>query len=115
MFVRSTHVLRWLLPVIAAFALVASSVSAWAAAGVIGDTSCCCPAPERCDCDDHDDDAPVLKRCSTDATLVTPAITPAIPPARIDASPVISVTAASHAPPRALPASPTYEPETPPF
>lgn len=107
--------LRWLLLVFTALALVSSSVTTWAAAGVIGDASCCCPVPDRCNCDDHDDDGPVLKRCSTDARLVTPTVAPAIAPATIDVITVAVVAPARYAPAPALPASPSYEPETPPF
>jgi hypothetical protein len=74
---------RWLLPVIAVLALLVSSVTAFAASGVVGDTECCCPHPDICKCHDHDDDhhrEPVMKKCGGVAKLVAPQVLPAIVP-----------------------------------
>jgi hypothetical protein len=75
--------LRWLLTVVAALAVLTGSVTAYAAAGLFGDSVCCCPDPDACKCHDHDvtpDDAPKLKRCSGDAQLVTPHVSAAVVP-----------------------------------
>lgn len=66
---------RWLLPVVAALAVLAGSVTAFAAAGVIAESACCCPDPDTCKCHDHDKDShpePELKRCAGTAKLVAP-------------------------------------------
>ena len=109
--------LRWLLPVIAAIALVGSSVTAWAAAGVIGDASCCCPVKAKCKCHDHDgkDVEAKLKRCGGEAKLVTPVIHNAIPcvePEIVSEPRIVEIAQASeeHAPDDV-----TREPEKPPF
>jgi len=73
--------LRWLLPVVAVLAFLASSVTAFAASGILGDTACCCPDPDTCKCHDHDgkpDPAAKMKRCGGDARLVTAQLTPAL-------------------------------------
>jgi hypothetical protein len=61
--------------------MLASSVTAFASAGIVGDTKCCCPDAKTCKCHDHDG-APrpdsEMKRCSTDAELVTVELTAAI-------------------------------------
>ena len=68
---------RWLLPLIAVLALCGRTVTAFAAAGWVGKTACCCPNPETCKCHEHDHDGKsrphdTLKRCGGDATLVSP-------------------------------------------
>lgn len=81
---RGVVLSRWLLPVVAALAVLTGSVTAYAAAGVIGEVTCCCPDPDACKCHDHDaapDDAPTLKRCSGDASFVTPHVSEAVLPA----------------------------------
>ncbi len=73
--------LRWLLPIIAVMTLLGSSVTAWAAAGFVGEASCCCPDKTKCKCHDHDGDrdaSPTLKRCAGEATWVAPAVAPAV-------------------------------------
>lgn len=67
---------RWLLPIVAALSVLCSAVTGIAAAGSVGEVSCCCPSPERCKCHDHDG-APkpsTLRRCSGELTLVAPAM-----------------------------------------
>jgi hypothetical protein len=111
-------VLRWLLPVIAAIALVGSSLTAWAASGIIGDTECCCPVKAKCKCHDHDgkgNPAPTLKRCGGQAKLVTPIAVPAIaaaPPVLVIQQQVSLVTTITS---EVIPDDRTLEPETPPF
>ena len=109
--------LRWLLPVIAAIALVGSSITAWAAAGMIGDPTCCCPVKAKCKCHDHDGKPapPTLKRCGGEAKLVAPAVTIAIAAAEVALAiePRESIVPTIAAPP--LPPSPSYAPEKPPF
>ena len=75
--------LRWLLPVIAALSVLTGSVTAYAAAGMIGESVCCCPDPDTCKCHDHDGQpapAPELKRCSGEAKSVAPHLVPTIVP-----------------------------------
>jgi len=70
-------VTRWLLPLLAVFALLGNAVTSYAAAGMFGESSCCCPKPEHCKCHDHDG-KPVsnaeLKRCGGEAKLVPLAV-----------------------------------------
>ena len=66
---------RWLLPLIAMLALCGRAVTAFAAAGWVGNTACCCPDPRTCKCHDHDRGrrpGAELKRCGGDAKLVAP-------------------------------------------
>jgi len=111
-------VLRWLLPIIAAIAVLGSSVMSWAGAGVTGDAACCCPVKAKCKCHDHDkqkDGPPVLKQCSSKGKLVAPVIVPAVPaeaPELVVERPRVAVS------PLLCPSVPedrSYEPETPPF
>ena len=69
--------LRWLLPLVAVFALLGNAVSAFAAAGIVGKSECCCPDPETCKCHDHDNKPQPnseLKRCGGEAQMVTPTL-----------------------------------------
>jgi hypothetical protein len=79
-------VLRLLLSLAAALALLVQPVATWAAAGVQGDVSCCCPDPDRCDCHDHKGqhthDGPRMKRCGNGPVkLIAPVVLIATPPA----------------------------------
>jgi hypothetical protein len=110
-------VLRWLVPIVTALAIIGQSVTAWAAAGTFGASECCCPDPDTCKCLDHGDspDHAELRRCSGDAQLVAPAPLVAIPP--VAPAPACDVRIARAAPPplpapRADRAEP---PEPPPF
>jgi hypothetical protein len=63
--------------------LLGSSVSAWAAAGVSGDVTCCCPVKTKCHCHDHDgqpDHTAKLKRCGGEATFTPVDVVPAVVP-----------------------------------
>ena len=74
---------RWLLPIIAAFAVLLGSVTAYAASGLVGETECCCPDPEVCKCHEHDgDERPddVMKKCGGEAERVAPQVIPAVVP-----------------------------------
>ena len=118
LFVRSAVVLRWLLPLLAVVTLLGSSVTAWAAAGFVGDASCCCPDPKTCKCHDHDgkpEHAPTLKRCAGDAVWVAPAVTPAVEAAAVPSETDVAVAVVATDTCEAMPESPTSEPETPPF
>lgn len=78
---RGVVLLRWLLPVVAALAVLTGSVTAYAAAGILAELVCCCPDPDACKCHDHDvepDAAPKLKRCSGEATHVAPHLSEAV-------------------------------------
>jgi hypothetical protein len=68
--------LRWLLPIVAVCALLGNAVTAFAAAGLFGESKCCCPNPKTCKCHDHDKPRPDdhMRRCSGDAVKVAPAI-----------------------------------------
>lgn len=110
---------RLLLPIVAALALLVQPVATWAAAGVERDVACCCPDPDTCECHDHDGKGPVsptMRRCdSGQVTLVPPVVLVAEVPA---AAPVVEV-----ARPVRVPADEpvlsfedrTIPPEKPPF
>lgn len=112
-------VVRLLLPLVAALALLVQPVAAWAAAGIERDVACCCPDPETCECHDHDGKgpaSPTMRRCdSGKVTLVSPVLLVADLPA---AAPVVDV-----ARPVTVPAQEpelsfedrTIPPEKPPF
>jgi hypothetical protein len=111
-------VLRWLLPLFAVLTLLGSSLTAWAAAGFVGETSCCCPDKAKCKCHEHDgkgDAAPTLKRCSGEASWVAPEVTAAVEPlapppvAGVQTAPVATVIV------DVIPDAVTIEIETPPF
>lgn len=109
--------LRWLLPVVAALALMGQAVAAWAAAGVTGEAACCCPSPERCKCPDHDS-APrqaQLKRCDGAGEQVAPAVLAAVLPAPPAAWVAPAVTRVAPAVPAAFPEAVAAPPEKPPF
>jgi len=103
--------------VIAMLAFVGSSVSAWAAAGVIGEPTCCCPVKTACKCHDHDDgpSVPTLKKCGGEAKLVAPAFVHAAIPDPIAVVTEATVATVIPLTPDGVPDAPTYEPETPPF
>ena len=75
---------RWLFAVITVLALCVRGVTAFAAAGWVGDTSCCCPSPAVCKCHDHEGkphpDA-TMKRCGGEAHQVAPDLVVATAPA----------------------------------
>lgn len=110
--------LRWLLPIVAMLALLGQAVTAYAAAGVVGDASCCCPVKAKCKCHDHDgkpDSAPTLKRCAGDAKLVAPAIAHALAAIDLVVLDEPRVIASPIATPTPLPDDVSREPEKPPF
>jgi hypothetical protein len=109
---------RWLLPFLTVFALIGQAVTAYAAAGVIGEASCCCPVKAKCKCHDHDgksDSSPALNRCAGEAKLVAPAVASAVPVAVVELASEPHVTAAPFA--ATLPSldDVSREPEKPPF
>jgi hypothetical protein len=111
-------VLRWLIPLVAALALVGQSVAAWAAAGTFGAAHCCCPEPQRCKCHDHGDprNHAELRRCSGEAERVAPApLVAAPPPPPVAAGEPVLAAIAPPPPPPALPARQPEPPESPPF
>jgi hypothetical protein len=71
---------RRLLPLLAAIAVVFSSIASFAAAGPTGEIACCCPVPDECKCHDHDTGPapPTMKRCPGDVELVAPLLAAAI-------------------------------------
>jgi hypothetical protein len=78
---------RWLLPILAVLSLLGSSVTSWAAAGLIGDTDCCCPVKAKCKCHDHGKQPSTeakIKRCGDIVKLVAPlqivALAPTVAP-----------------------------------
>lgn len=109
-------VLRWLLPLVAVFALLGNAVSAFAAAGTFGDSKCCCPSPRVCKCHDHDhpkhDDQ--MKRCSGDAEKVAPLLHAIVIPPVLETIAVMAEQALEYV---TIVAADQYatEPEKPPF
>ena len=109
-------VLRWLLPIVAGFALLGNAVSAFAAAGTFGDSKCCCPSPRVCKCHDHDhpkhDDQ--MKRCSGDAEKVAPLLHAIVIPPVLETIAVMAEQALEYV---TIVAADQYatEPEKPPF
>jgi len=66
--------LRWLVPIVAVFALLGNAAAAFGAAGTFAWSTCCCPDPTICKChrDGPQEPGPVLKRCAGDTVKVTP-------------------------------------------
>ncbi len=109
---------RWLLPLVAVLALCGRTVTAFASAGWVGNTACCCPNPATCKCHDHQGkhgSNDVLKRCGGDAKLVAPEQAGIMVPAPV---PVITasvlVMVVELAPPSLVSAIPV-PPEPPPI
>lgn len=75
---------RVLLPLLAVVALLMQAPLALASAGLVGDTSCCCPDPDKCECHDHDGRAQhdaEMKRCGGGPVkVVAPILLAAVPP-----------------------------------
>lgn len=65
---------RWLLPIVALFALLGNAGSAFAAAGTYKLTSCCCPDPDHCECGDRGPHKANerMNRCGGESVKVTP-------------------------------------------
>ena len=110
--------LRWLLPLIAALAVLGSAVTTWAAAGFIDSVECCCPDKSKCKCHEghekprqHD----VMKKCHGATKWVAPVVTPAVPEPVTAVTTDVRVQVVMTTQIAATPTSPTYEPETPPF
>lgn len=109
---------RLLLPIIAAVALLVQPVTTWAAAGIERELKCCCPDPDKCECHDHGKGpaAPSMRRCDTgQVKLVAPVVLTAVAP---PASPAI-IAARPMKAPVVVPAEPVeifaLPPEKPPF
>jgi len=110
--------LRWLLPIFTVFALLGQAVTSYAAAGVIGEPSCCCPIKAKCKCHDHDGDkreAPTLKRCGGEAKIVAPAVTAAIAAIDFEVTDEPRIHALPPSDPPPLIDDVAREPEKPPF
>jgi hypothetical protein len=99
--------------------LLGSQVAAWAAAGVIGESECCCPVKAQCRCHDHDGDrpssGPVLKKCGGEAELVAPIVLAAVAPRPPELRPIARLLGALVHRLSPLPDTFAREPETPPF
>jgi hypothetical protein len=111
------HPPRWLLPLVAVVALLGNAATTWAGAGMVGDTQCCCPDPERCKCHDHDGEAAPtseLKRCSGDVQIVAPIHLIAIAPSLVSIAAAPVATAVDVDPPPIADHVPE-PPEKPPF
>lgn len=109
---------RWLFALVTVLALCVRGVTAYAAAGWVGDTGCCCPSKKVCKCHDHEGkphpDA-TLKKCGGDAQQVTPDLAVA---ARPTAPAVVDHRDVASAPawvPRALLSIPLVPPDPPPI
>jgi hypothetical protein len=108
---------RWLLPLLAVFALIGQSAMAYAGAGMIDDVKCCCPVKATCKCHDHGKapSSPTLKRCSGTAKIVAPAHLPATPVIAVEVASETRVFTAVVTTAQPIPDDVTYEPEKPPF
>jgi hypothetical protein len=108
---------RWLLPLLAVFALLGQAVSAYAAAGVFGEANCCCPVKRTCKChhDDKSQAPPMMKRCVGGVKIVAPAPLPVEPTIAIEvaATPQVAIVTLPVVQP--IPDDIASEPETPPF
>lgn len=74
---------RWLFALLTVLALCVRGVTAFAAAGWVGDTDCCCPSKKVCKCHDHDGQQhpnDTMKRCGGDAEQVAPDLVVATEP-----------------------------------
>jgi len=111
-------VLRWLLPLIAAIALMGSSVMAWAAAGFIGEAACCCPDKATCKCHDHGKDKQhdtEMNKCTGKADFVLPAVVSAVQPAVDPIAVIVRTNGVATPVVDPIPEPRTIEIETPPF
>lgn len=115
----SSVVPRWLIPLLTALALLGSSVSSWAAAGLRSETSCCCPDQSKCKCHDHDmpgpGATPKLERCTGDAGWVAPATVAVVTPEPPVMPEAVQAAAPAPADPLPLPDARSITPEPPPF
>jgi len=108
--------LRWLLPIVAAFALLGNAITAFAAAGTFGHSKCCCPNPKVCKCHDHDhpkhDDQ--MRRCAGEAEKVAPVLKTVVMPETVETVVLMSEHTIEYV---TIAASDQYisEPEKPPF
>ena len=110
--------LRWLLPIFTVVALIGQSVTSFAATGVFGDASCCCPIKAKCKCHDHDangEPSPAMKRCAGDAKLVAPAVVAALPAVDFEIVDEPRMTIAPAVTPLQIPDDVSRVPEKPPF
>ena len=108
--------LRWLLPIVAVFALLGNAVTSFAAAGTFGDSTCCCPDPTACKCHDHDHPKPdaQLKRCAGDAHKVTPHLQTVVVPETFETAALMSEHTLEYVA-QILADQFIAQPETPPF
>lgn len=108
---------RWLLPLFVVAALIGQAVTSYAAAGMIGESKCCCPKPESCKCHDHGGKGTEaeLERCSGEAKLVAPACVVAVPAIQIAIGDVPRVTALVVHAIQPIPDDISRELEKPPF
>lgn len=109
--------LRWLLPIVTAIALLGTTMTAFAAAGFVGESECCCPDPDACKCHDHDKD-PVpdttMKKCGGEAKMVSPTVIVAMMPEPVTLTATTTSTVVEHeSAPR--PPDRVTRPEKPPF
>lgn len=108
--------LRWLLPIVAAVALLGNAALAFAAAGTFGHSKCCCPNPKTCKCHDHDqpkqDDQ--MRRCAGDAVKASPSLPSVVIPPVLESVVVLAEQEIEYV---TILASDQYvsEPEKPPF
>ncbi|MDX2091969.1 MAG: hypothetical protein SFX73_29165 [Kofleriaceae bacterium] len=109
--------LRWLLSIAAAVALMGTSMTSFAGSGFVGDSECCCPDPDKCNCHDHDQEpvpSPTMKRCGGEAKLVAPTAVVAVLVEPFVLTTTTTTTAVVH-PSSPKPPDRTTRPEKPPF
>lgn len=76
-------VLRLLLPLLAALALLGQPIASYASAGASRASRCCCPDPDKCTCHDHGGPRgeSSVKRCGSGPTdVITPVVLTALAP-----------------------------------
>jgi hypothetical protein len=109
---------RWLFALITVLALCVRGVTAFAAAGWVGDTECCCPSKAVCKCHDHEGkprpDA-VMKKCGGAAEQVVPDLVVATKPAVPVTAEERAVARAPELVPPMLLSVPSVPPEPPPI
>jgi hypothetical protein len=110
--------LRALLPIIATFALLGASATAWAAAGLTGSRACCCPVPATCKCADHRQrprTTATIDECREPVKLVAPSVPVATAPAVVVLPAVHRAALPLDILLAPMPEPRFVQPETPPF
>lgn len=108
--------LRWLLPIVAVFALLGNAITTFAATGTFGESGCCCPDPKACKCHDHDKPRPddQIRKCGGEAVKVAPTMQAVVLPEVLETAAIMEAHELEYA--VLLPGDQfVAHPETPPF